>query len=77
MYVCILHMGFPGDAYGKNPSARIIQETEVQSLSVGKIPWVGKGNLFQYSCLETTERSLEGFGPCSHRENQIQLSDYT
>ena len=43
---------------------------------VGKIPWVGNGNPFQYSCLENHgQRSLMGYSPWGRKE--LDMTEHT
>ena len=55
---CMLSSGFPDDSVVKNlPAKQETQETQVQSLGLGRSPEGGNGNPLQYSCLKNpTER---------------------
>lgn len=74
MYVCILHMGFQGDASGKESASA--GDPRQRFNSGREDPWGRKRQSVPVFLPGKPRRgALEGFGPCSHRENQIQLSD--
>ena len=51
-------------------NTRMVWETWVQSLGLGRSPGGGHGNPLQYSCLENPhgQKSLVGYSPWDHKE---------
>ena len=62
-------MGLPGGSEGKEFACNVGDLGSIPGL--GRSPGGGRGNPFQYSCLENPhgQRSLAGYSPKGHKES--------